>query len=192
MIPLWRLLGRAEQYPEITHALLEALEAGLWAIDPGRHEIHCIARPEIHHRDGLLHRENGPALKQWETGVEAFYWRGVNVPAYVICSPEEITVRKIKAERNAEIRRVMIERYGYARFMKDSGARKIAEDKHGILWQNSIDSLTMVEVVNGTQEPDGTYKHYWLRVPPHMLTPTEAVAWTYGLRPEQYKPKIRT
>lgn len=192
MIPLWTLLGRSDKFPEVTTNLLEALEAGLWAIDPGRHDIHCIARPEIHHREGLLHSDRGPAVKLWETGVEGFYWRGVNVPAYIVLSPEEITVAKIRAERNAEIRRVMVERYGYKRFMKDSGARKIAEDRYGTLWQNSIDSLTMVEVVNGTKEPDGTFKHYWLRVPPTMRTPTEAVAWTYGLRPEQYKPKVRT
>ncbi len=35
-------------------------------------------------------------------------------------------------------------------------------------------------------EPDGTYRHYFLQVPPDMRTPTEAVAWTYGLSPERY------
>jgi hypothetical protein len=49
-----------------------------------------------------------------------------------------------------------------------------------------------VEVVNGTREPDGTHKHYFLRVPPTMLAAREAVAWTYGLSAEAYQPRIRT
>jgi hypothetical protein len=36
--------------------------------------------------------------------------------------------------------------------------------------------LVLVEVENATVEPDGTRKHYLLRVPPHMRTARDAVA----------------
>src|SRR5258708_19796990 len=37
----------------------------------------------------------------------------------------------------------------------------------------------MIEVINRTPEPDSSFKHYWLRVPPTMRTAREAVAWTF-------------
>ena len=46
--------------------------------------------------------------------------------------------------------------------------------------------------MNGTRETDGSYKHYFLRVPPNVTTARQAVAWTYGLTAEQYLPLIRT
>jgi hypothetical protein len=49
-----------------------------------------------------------------------------------------------------------------------------------------------VEVVNGTPEPDGTHKRYFLQVPPTVRTPREGVAWTYGLSERQYRPVVRT
>ena len=38
----------------------------------------------------------------------------------------------------------------------------------------------VVEVVNATPEPDGSYRRYFLRVPPQVRTAREAVAWTFG------------
>ena len=42
----------------------------------------------------------------------------------------------------------------------------------------------MLEVENSTPEPDGSYKRYFLRVPPEVRTPREAVAWTFGFDAE--------
>jgi hypothetical protein len=47
-------------------------------------------------------------------------------------------------------------------------------------------------VINGTPEPDGTLKHYFLQVPANMRSPREAVAWTYGLPEQRYRPSVRT
>ena len=47
-----------------------------------------------------------------------------------------------------------------------------------------------IELVNATPEPDGEYRHFWLRVPPTMSTCAEAVAWTFGLSAEQYTPLL--
>ena len=49
-----------------------------------------------------------------------------------------------------------------------------------------------VKVINGTPEPDGSYAEYFLEVPPDMETAKEAVAWTYGLHPDDYNLIIRT
>jgi hypothetical protein len=50
----------------------------------------------------------------------------------------------------------------------------------------------MVKVKNSTAEPDGTYKDYYLRVPPWMRTPSEAVSWTFGMIPYEYEPQMET
>jgi len=47
-------------------------------------------------------------------------------------------------------------------------------------------------VVNGTPDPDGSHRRYFLRVPPNVRTAHEAVAWTYGLTAREYEPRIRT
>lgn len=64
-----------------------------------------------------------------------------------------------------------------------------ASDRIGILWRresSAVHAWAAVEVVNGTPEPDGSRKHYFLQVPPNLTTPTEAVAWTYGLTAGRY------
>ena len=50
----------------------------------------------------------------------------------------------------------------------------------------------MVEVVNSTPEPDGTWKTYFLRVPPTTTTATAAVAWTFGMAEAAYQPSRET
>jgi len=50
----------------------------------------------------------------------------------------------------------------------------------------------MVRVVNATAEPDGSFKDYFIRVPPSMQTVREAVAWTFGKTAADYAPATET
>jgi hypothetical protein len=152
---------------------------------------------------GRLHSQTGPAMA-FRDGWSVWAWHGVRVPQYVIEQPDTIRIEKIAAEPNAEIRRVMIERYGYARYVQDMGGTKVHEDATGILWKTggaqhggrrtvghaarnaSPDEIAVVEVQNGTLEPDGSRRTYFLSVPPTCKTACEAVAWTYGMDEKQY------
>lgn len=141
-----------------------------------------------------LHCQTGPAIK-WRDGWCVNYWHGVSVPKWVIESPEKITIETINAATNQEFRRVMIEQYGVGRYLIDSGATELQRDKFGVLYCQRIDQgepLSIVRVINSTPEPDGTYKEYFLRVPPHMRSAEEAVAWTFGLEPDDYNPIVET
>ena len=125
---------------------------------------------------GRLHDETGMAVRfscGW--GVHAIH--GVRVPEWVVERPAEITAAKISAETNAEIKRVMIERYGVARYVADSGARVVAQcgSDHPLLGLRGARllemptdgyerPLTVVEVVNSTAEPDGSFRLYHLSV----------------------------
>src|SRR5262249_47757882 len=132
---------------------------------------------------------------EYSDGFKIFAWHGAVVPEWIIREPEKISVSLITAELNAEVRRVMIERYGLEKFIKDSGATKVHQDALGVLWRKNLpgdEALVMVQVKNSTAEPDGTYKHYFLRVPPDTRTVRAAVAWTFGLMEHEYKPRKET
>jgi hypothetical protein len=114
----------------------------------------------------------------------------VEVPDWIIERPREITPAAILKERNAEVRRCMLERFGTERYLLEAGARLLRQDDCGKLWRTL--SFTIAEVENGTVEPDGTRRRYFLQVPPDLRSPREAVAWTYGLTTEQYELAVRT
>ena len=85
----------------------------------------------------------------------------------------------------------MVTQYGAARYLVESGAVEIHQDRFGILYRSVLDrfeSLHMVKVKNSTMEPDGTFKEYFLRVPPDIVTAKAAVAWTFGMSAEEYEP----
>lgn len=146
--------------------------------------------------DIRLHNTEGPAI-QWRDGFSIHAIHGVAVPGYVVEEPHKINVYKINHELNAEVRRIMIDRYklgkpvsGAAAFVLDAGGKRIDHDERwGTLWyleQNirstvEEEDLVVLEVVNRTPEPDGTFKHYFLRVPPHIRRAYDAAAWTFGI-----------
>jgi hypothetical protein len=124
-----------------------------------------------------------------------FAWHGVRVPRYVILTPRDITVEIIQKENNAEVRRVMLERYGVGRYLEDSGARVIHSSGNNILYKQDLpndESIVCVRVLNSTPEPDGELKSYFLRVPPDIVDADAAVAWTFGMDKAEYKPSIET
>jgi hypothetical protein len=84
----------------------------------------------------------------------------------------------------------MVERYGLSRFIRDSNATRIDHDERwGTLYHRALDNdepIVMVEVINRSPEPDGSFRHYHLRVPPTCRTALEAVAWTFNMPPQEY------
>ncbi|MFJ8086541.1 DUF6745 domain-containing protein [Streptomyces sp. NPDC096205] len=153
-------------------------------------------RPVALHRDeaGRLDRGDGPALA-FPDGFALYAWRGMPVPAAFLDELSTLTPERIRDEENAELRRVMLEHYGYERYLEDSGARPVHQDETGTLWRITLvgdEPVVMVEVVNSTPEPDGTHRTYWLRVPPTTMTARQGVAWTFGLDENAYAPLRET
>lgn len=142
----------------------------------------------------------------------------------------EVTAAMIEREGNSELRRIMLDRLGFERYVQEGNFRLVAKDQYGELLESGVlnDALSWdvhanepykaVRVLNST--PDwhpaandkqencghkrlrvkhhdarcrhcgraGHYRTYILRVPPNMRTPREAIAWTFGLEEEQYRP----
>lgn len=86
--------------------------------------------------------------------------------------------------------------FGVERLVTGRG-RVVAADVDGLgqprrLWRfddpDGGAQVVAVEVTNSTPESDGTRRSYFLRVPPHVRTCQAAVAWTFGLRADEYRP----
>jgi hypothetical protein len=143
---------------------------------------------------GRLHNTAGAAI-QYPDGWGIWAVGGVRVNKEIIENPETITVDKIEGERNTEVRRIMIDLYGQSRYLIDSKARVLNADDYGTLYIKQVpddEPIVMVKLINSTPEPDGTFKDYFLRVPPTMKTAREAVAWTFGKSQSQYAPLVET
>ena len=173
-------------------ALVDAYRAGLgffWVLDDW---IVAVPRPAISVVEGVLHSATGPAVR-WPEGERYWYWHGLRVPRRVVEEPESITAWDIHAERNMELRSVLLERMGFDRYIYEGGGRLIAEDGFGRLWRcrrlpDEDETPVFVEVENATVESDGSARRYFLRVPPAMRTPHQAVAWSFGLSVAEYAP----
>jgi hypothetical protein len=175
---------------------------GLWQIGrnaswivPHRQVCWLAERPQVIHRDprGRLHCADGPAVS-YRDGWSAYAWKGVLVPRWIIERPDLVTVRAISSAQDPQIRRCMIDVLTPERFIAGGGAYRVAQDETGVLWRQRWrwEAWAAVEVVNGTPEPDGTCKRYFLQVPANMRSAREAVAWTYGLPEQRYRPGVRT
>ena len=154
------------------------------------------------------HCDDGPFC-QWSDGAALFAVHGVRVPAWLILYPDRLTAEAIEKEENAEVRRVMIERLGYERYILESGAELIHTDDFGALYRKNLNDdepLVMVHVLNATPEPDGSIKKYMLRVDPELrpmsvdgkkgkpqaMTARNAIASTFGMTGREYAPEVET
>ena len=120
--------------------------------------------------------------------------QSVRVSPQVILAPETLTTAQIQAETNAEVRRVMIERMGWDRWLAETGATPVQSDRFGSLYRTEMDGarLGVVVVTNSTPETDGHFKRYALLVPAEHETAHAAVASTFGLTAAQYQPALET
>jgi hypothetical protein len=196
------VLGLTVQTAKLS-GLWELAQSAGWAA-PHQNICWVSERHHILSRDdrGRLHCENGPAVA-YPDGWAIYAAHGVRVPRDVIEHPSQIDIARIDKQTNAEVRRVMIDRYrhgeevsGAAAFIRDAGSERLDHDERfGTLWRRNVpddEPIVMIELVNSTPEPGGRRKRYWLRVPPNMTTAHEAVAWTFNVPAKDYAPKVET
>ena len=198
--PVWT--GKPQTQEEMIDALIaiaepmiEACEAGAFAHTLLDEEIVVLASPSLFTDGRRVHRADGPAVAWPRTKLHA--WKGVVVPEALIMKQQMITPDMIRALNDQRLRPALIDMYaqihGHRRCLQDLGGVMMHEDRTGRLWclnparlLPQPGDLKLLEVTNGTAEPDGSRKTYWLNVPPNMQTARQAVAWTYGMSPEDY------
>jgi hypothetical protein len=164
--------------------------------------------------EGNLHKDDGPAyitptritwyrngkkhgLDADKWGSISYYYEGVRIPPHFYTKPDSLTITEVLAHPNTEVRYVGIKIVGMDRVLDSKNTTIIHKDKqkNQILFQIKgifEEPVSYVKVVNSTQEPDGTYKDYYLCVPPTVKTCQEAVAWTFRLEEQEYQPEQET
>ena len=154
-----------------------------------------IDRPQYINKDeqGRLHDGDKPAL-HFRDGWALWYWHGINVPKDIILHPDDITLEKALNEPNQELRRILFERMDKNLLLTESHI--LHQDATGTLFEyrnlTLEEPVVFVGVKNSSPEEDGSFKDYYLRVPPNTTSAQEGIAWTFGLTAEEYHPYIET
>jgi hypothetical protein len=165
----------------------------------------CFAseRPAEINRDqaGRLHCETGMSISYSGTGWGLYSWHGYTIPPthhWVIADKVRLNADAIEKEPNAELRRIMLEIYGFERFLSDRKAKVVAEDVDGNGHSRRLltakvkgETIRMIEVNNGSLEPDGARRKFVLGAMPGK-TPHECIAASYGIKPHLYREAVRT
>jgi hypothetical protein len=177
---------------------------------PHREFVMVCERPTAIHRDdqGRLHNLTGPAIV-WPDGWGIYSVSGIRVPADLIENPAGITVARIEAEQNAEIRRVMVDLYGLARYVRDAGFELVDDSTDSLGLPRRLhrrSGMLVVEMTNSTPDGDGSRRVYFGAVHPELrlllpdgmlgepqaLSALAAVASTYGMRANEYVLAVET
>ena len=167
-----------------------------WAL---RGAVLLTERPTLLCRDpqGRLHSTSGPALL-YPDGWGIWAVHGVRVPQRVVEHPEAITPEEILAEWNTEIRRVMIEQFGWDRF---AGAAQLelldeqpdpANPGHSLrlydLPPRLLDfPVRLLVCTNASPERDGRRRQFGLTVEAGHTDAIAAAASTFGVDPAMYR-----
>lgn len=183
-----RLYGEAGNVWDRSHAYEQTMRSACWWYPHTDFVLVCERPREIHQepargrsrRPGAqqLHRENGPAMA-WPDGFGVHAYHGRLVPGWVLEHPEAITTDDIAQMPNAEVRRVMIERYGWRRYIIDCGAvivdsvpldHPIIGLRGARLLRKELpgeqEPIVYLEMRNSTPAPDGSIRHYLERIDP--------------------------
>ncbi len=176
-----------------------AKSAGWWWAMRGA--VMLTERPRELRRDpqGRLHSTSGPAIV-YPDGWAVWAVHGVRVPARVVEQPETISVQDIIAEANTEVRRTMMEMYGWERFTADAGLILLDEQPDP---GNPGFTLRLFDVPdrllrerllichNASPERDGHRRVYGLTVDRQHRDAIAAAASTFGVDPAMYRQLAR-
>jgi hypothetical protein len=190
--------SNAEKDANTIEAALECLQRAMlagagWIIE-GQDTLWVVPIPRIRcDRRFRLHSEKEAAVV-WSNGLREFYWRGVHVPNQFVLDPQNLTARRILAERNVELRRVMIERVGLEKLIRDSAAQIVDKDIDygGERQLLRIDLSADEPVVAVRVICPSSRRSYILRVPPTTRSCQDAIAWTFGFSSQEYVPLVET
>lgn len=123
---------------------------------------------------GRVHGENDAAV-EFADSYRVWVWHDTIVPKQVILFPEALAFEHVEKERNLEIRRIMIERIGAGKYLKQAGA--VLEDMDTLTLDGSAPRALMRDKLGnkwlvGT---DGsTARVYTMAVPERVKTCKEA------------------
>ena len=169
-----------EENSKLMHAWADLGRYTSWWVAVGRRII-ALERPERQEVDDRqrMHSETGPAIL-CRDGFAIYAIHGVSVPKHVIEQPQTITLDEIAGETNIEVKRIMTERYGWVRYLRDIGSVRIDQRVNEI--ENTKEAL--LQYKHGTSEGKillaacpSTGRVFPIEVPNEIKTCVEAQLW---------------
>lgn len=210
-----RPMHTEDQIRTLTLWLYLSESCGWW--QPFRGICFICERPErqLTDADGRLHCENGPAIL-CRDGWPVYAWHNVRVPAQVIEAPESLTAEQITKEENAEVRRVMLERFGFERFVRDAGGSVLStatlrgnfpeylntgEAREFVGFHRGKETIRLIRTSLKRGDDKlltfvhvkcpSTAREYYLRVNPDHTDAVEAIASTFQMTAAEYRGMIQ-
>jgi len=172
---------------------------------------------EIRNEVNNLHADHEPAWRSptrviWykdgrKHGVDAdihgsihYYYENIRIPPkyhQAISDPEILSVEEVLKHPNQEVKYVGMKIVGFDRVMKSKNCKIIHRDESTdqVLFEIKgvfDEPIKYVRVWNSTAEPDGSFKPYYLCVPPETKTCKQGVAWTFRKEEKDYNPSQET
>ncbi len=146
-----------------------------------------IARDE----QNRLHCETGKAI-EYPDGWGVYSWHGTRVPEDWIEQKNKLNPVDILAHANIEQRRAGCEIIGWDKMLKLLDAKVVDQDV-----DPEIGTLLRVDLPDAPgsmflRVQCGTGRKFAIPVPAEMTTALAANAWTYDLKPLEYKLEVRT
>ena len=164
-----------------------AVSAGWWW--PYEEAVIMTERPCLLKLDdqGRLHSTTSAAI-QYPDGWGVWEVRGVRIPQEWIEKPETLTPEVCLTWPNVEQRRVAVTLIGWEKLLAGL-SNKITVDKDQDPQIGTLFQVDLPEAPNSRflQVRCGTGRDFVLPVPQEMTTALEANAWTYSMKPSDYK-----
>ena len=186
----FRRLGLRDETASLW-GLGELARSAGWAL-PHRAVCWVSERHSTLRRDerGLLHRQDGPAVA-YPDGWQIHAWHGTRVPLEWIEDRDTVDVSLCLTHPNVEQRRALCEILGWERVLAQLAPRTIHADA-----DPQIGTLLEVDLPDAGRSRFvrvrcGTGRDFVLPVPVEMQTARQAVAWTYGMDEDDYRPEYR-
>ena len=147
-------------------------------------------RPKELHRDnaGLLHSIVGPSIS-YRDGWSLYHVHGVSVPGEWITQKDKLDPSLALTHKNVEQRRALAELIGWDKILNNVKAKELQRDEFGVLLSATLPGSGKSKFVRVVC---GTGRTFVLPVPVEIKTAREAVSWSYGIGPNEYKPEVRT
>jgi hypothetical protein len=136
-------------------------------------------RPErLHLENGRLHSDDGMAIR-YRDGWGLWYLSGVQVTEQIVMWPDTQTLAQIHGEKNEEVKRIRIERFGWPKYLEQCGAKVIHQRPNAV--ENTREALmrTSQGMTVLVCHCPSTARVYALEVDPAIETCEQAQNWLW-------------
>ncbi len=133
-----------------------------------------------------LHAEGSPAI-QYADGFSVYAYHGVTLPEkYGKLHPNQWQAQWLLEEKNAELRRVLMQGIGYSRICQELQALELDRwQEYSLLKINNDVDIEPIYLLKMTCPSTGFI--HALRVPPNVESARDAIAWVnWGIDPEEF------